>query len=88
MNDLTPEEAFLTYVISELVATPADVKIIRSTDEMGVLLSVQVNKDDMGVLIGKNGNTAKALRTLLRVVGMKNKAHVNMKIHEPGDTIS
>jgi len=88
MNELTPEEDFLKYTISELVSMPEEVKVIRTTDEMGVLLSVQVNKEDMGVLIGKNGNTAKALRTLLRVVGMKNKARVNMKIHEPDDNIN
>jgi hypothetical protein len=50
---------------------------------MGVLMTLDVNKDDMGKIIGREGNTAKAIRTLLRVVGMKNNARVNLKINEP-----
>ncbi|KKP93403.1 MAG: hypothetical protein US00_C0007G0025 [Candidatus Nomurabacteria bacterium GW2011_GWF2_36_126] len=37
----------------------------------------------MGKIIGRQGNTAKAIRTLLRVIGMKNNARVNLKINEP-----
>jgi hypothetical protein len=50
---------------------------------MGVLMTLDVNKDDMGKIIGREGNTAKAIRTLLRVVGMKNNSRVNLKINEP-----
>ena len=50
---------------------------------MGVLLTLSVNQADMGKIIGRSGNTAKAIRTLLRVVGMKNNARVNLKINEP-----
>jgi predicted RNA-binding protein Jag len=50
---------------------------------MGVLLSLDVHPDDMGKIIGRSGNTAKAIRILLRVVGMKNNARVNLKINEP-----
>jgi predicted RNA-binding protein YlqC (UPF0109 family) len=59
------------------------VKIARTVDQMGVLLTLDVNPDDMGKIIGRSGNTAKAIRTLLRVVGMKNNARVNLKINEP-----
>ena len=55
----------------------------RTVDEMGVLLTLTVHPDDMGKIIGRDGNTAKALRTLLRVVGMKHNARVNLKINEP-----
>src|SRR5258708_6983035 len=74
---------FLEYVVKALVDNPADVKIVRTVDEMGVLLTLSVNTADMGKIIGRMGNTAKAIRTLLRVVGMKNTARVNLKINEP-----
>jgi predicted RNA-binding protein YlqC (UPF0109 family) len=74
---------FLDFVIKALVEHPEDVKIARTVDEMGVLMTLDVNKDDMGKIIGREGNTAKAIRTLLRVVGMKNNARVNLKINEP-----
>jgi predicted RNA-binding protein YlqC (UPF0109 family) len=77
------DQAFLEYVVKGLVDNPDDVKINRTVDEMGVLLSLEVHKDDMGKIIGRSGATAKAIRTLLRVVGMKSEARVNLKIVEP-----
>lgn len=74
---------FLEHVVKELVDNPNDVKINRSVDEMGVLLTLDVNAADMGKIIGRAGSTAKAIRTLLRVVGLKNNARVNLKINEP-----
>ncbi|MFA6094727.1 MAG: KH domain-containing protein [Candidatus Paceibacterota bacterium] len=74
---------FLEYVVKALVDNPNDVKINRTVDEMGVLMTLDVNPADMGKVIGRSGNTAKAIRTLLRVVGMKNNARVNLKINEP-----
>lgn len=74
---------FLDFVIKALVEKPEDVKITRTVDEMGVLMTLDVHRDDMGKIIGREGNTAKAIRTLLRVVGMKNNARVNLKINEP-----
>lgn len=77
------DQQFLDYVIKALVDNPNDVKINRTVDEMGVLLTLEVNANDMGKIIGRQGNTAKAIRTLLRVVGMKNNSRVNLKINEP-----
>ena len=77
------DRQFLEYVVKALVDHPEDVKINRTVDEMGVLLTMDVHPDDMGKIIGRSGNTAKAIRTLLRVVGMKNEARVNLKINEP-----
>ncbi len=77
------DQQFLEYVVKALVDHPEDVKINRSVDEMGVLLTLSVNKDDMGKIIGRSGQTAKAVRTVLRVVGMKHDARVNLKIEEP-----
>jgi predicted RNA-binding protein YlqC (UPF0109 family) len=77
------DQEFLEHVVKALVDKPEDVKVERVVDEMGVLLTLDVNPEDMGKIIGRSGNTAKAIRTLLRVVGMKNNARVNLKINEP-----
>ena len=77
------DQEFLEFVIKGLVEHPEDVKINRVVDEMGVLLTLDLNAEDMGKVIGRSGNTAKAIRTLLRVVGMKHNARVNLKINEP-----
>jgi uncharacterized protein len=74
---------FLEYIVKSLVTHPDDVKIKRTVDEMGVLMTLDVHPDDMGKIIGRSGNTAKAIRILLRVVGMKNNARINLKINEP-----
>jgi len=77
------DQEFLEFVIKGLVDHPEAVKISRVVDEMGVLLTLDLNPEDMGKVIGRQGNTAKAIRTLLRVVGMKHNARVNLKINEP-----
>jgi predicted RNA-binding protein YlqC (UPF0109 family) len=83
MSEVHTDQQFLETLIKMLVDNPADVNIDRKVDEMGVLLTLDVNAADMGKIIGRQGNTAKAIRTLLRVVGMKNNARVNLKINEP-----
>jgi predicted RNA-binding protein YlqC (UPF0109 family) len=77
------DQQFLEYVVKALVDNPESVVVNRTVDEMGVLLTLSVHKDDMGKVIGRSGATAKAIRTVLRVVGMKNDARVNLKIEEP-----
>jgi uncharacterized protein len=77
------DQAFLEYVVRALVDNTEAVNVARTVDEMGVLLTLTVAPDDMGKIIGRDGNIAKALRTLLRVVGMKHNARVNLKINEP-----
>lgn len=77
------DKIFLEYVVKALVDNPNDVKIDRTVDEMGVLITLSVNPSDMGKIIGRMGNTAKAIRTLLRIIGMKNNSRVNLKINEP-----
>lgn len=77
------DQQFLEYVIKSLVDNPDQVKIVRTVDEMGVLLTLDIGAADMGKIIGRQGNTAKSIRTLLRVVGMKNNSRVNLKINEP-----
>lgn len=77
------DQEFVEYVVKALVENPDKVKVERRVDEMGVLITLDVAAEDMGKIIGRDGATAKALRTLLRVVGMKNNARVNLKINEP-----
>ena len=77
------DQEFLEYLVKSIVDHPDDVKVDRKVDEMGVLLDLRVNQEDMGMLIGRQGSTAKALRTLLRIVGARHNARVNLKIEEP-----
>lgn len=77
------DQAFVEFVVKALVDHPDDVKTERVVDEMGVLITLHVNPEDMGQVIGRMGQTAKAIRTLLRVVGANHKARVNLKIYEP-----
>lgn len=77
------DEHFLEYIVTALVTNPDDVRVVETRDDMGVLLSVDVNVNDMGLVIGKMGATAKALRTLVRVYGMKHGARVSLRINEP-----
>ena len=83
MAETYSDKEFLEYLVKSLVDNPKSVKVSRVVDEMGVLLTLDIAPEDMGKVIGRMGNTAKAIRTLLRVVGMKNNARVNLKINEP-----
>ncbi|MFH1534240.1 MAG: KH domain-containing protein [Nitrospirota bacterium] len=74
---------FVMFIVKAIVENPDAVEVERTVDEMGVLISLKVDKEDMGKLIGKNGQTAKSIRTLLRIIGSKNNARVNLKIVEP-----
>jgi predicted RNA-binding protein YlqC (UPF0109 family) len=78
------DQEFLEYVVGAIVDKPEAVKINRTVDERGVLLELTVDPEDMGKIIGKAGATAKAIRTLLRVLGAKSDARFNLKITEPG----
>ena len=77
------DQAFLEYVIKAIVGKPEAVKVERTVDERGVLLTLDVDVSDIGYVIGRQGQTARAVRTLLRIVGAKNNARVNLKINEP-----
>ena len=77
------DQEFLEYLVKSIVDHPDDVMVDRKVDEMGVLLSLKVNSQDMGQVVGRQGATAKSIRSLLRIVGIKNNARVNLKIEEP-----
>lgn len=80
---MVSDQKFLEELVKSIVDHPDDVKIDRKVDEMGVLLTLHVNAADMGQVVGRQGVTAKAIRTLLRIIGVKNNARVNLKIEEP-----
>lgn len=77
------DQDFLEYVVKSIVGHPEDVVVNRTVDEMGVLLTLKINPADMGYVIGRQGQTARSIRTLLKIVGAKNNARVNLKIEEP-----
>lgn len=83
MATMTQDQEFLEFVVKALVDNPDAVHTDRKVDEMGVLITLKVDPADMGKIIGRNGQTAKSIRALLRVVGVKNNARVNLKIEEP-----
>lgn len=76
----TIDQQFVEYIVKSLVGNPDDVVVERLIDEKGVLLTLTVNPEDLGRVIGKRGVTAQSLRTLLRALGTKNDARYNLKI--------
>src|SRR6478735_2777242 len=81
----TIDQQFVEYIVKSLVGHPDDVTIERIIDEKGVLLTLTVNPEDLGRVIGKRGMTAQSLRTLLRALGTKNDARYNLKIVDNGE---
>ncbi|QQR84060.1 KH domain-containing protein [Candidatus Peregrinibacteria bacterium] len=77
------DKDFVEYIVKSIVSQPEKVMVARSVDSMGVLLTLQVSKEDMGKVIGKSGQTAKSIRILLRVLGSMNNVRINLKIVEP-----
>lgn len=83
MDEQFEDQQFVDFVVKSLVDNPDKVRTTRTVDEMGVLITLDVDPADMGQVIGRSGQTAKSIRTLLKTVGAKNGARVNMKINEP-----
>lgn len=76
----TIDQQFVEYIVKTLVNNPDKVQIDRTIDEKGVLLSLEVDPEDVGRIIGRRGATAQSIRTLLRALGTKNDARYNLKI--------
>jgi len=77
------DQEFVEFIVKSIVDYPDEVEVGRTIDEMGVLLELTVNQEEMGKVIGKDGKTAKSIRKLMRVLGAKNDARLNLKIIEP-----
>ncbi|MFH1621008.1 MAG: KH domain-containing protein [Patescibacteria group bacterium] len=83
MAEQFKDQSFIEYVVKAIVNHPDDVRTERTVDERGVLITLYVNQEDMGYVIGRSGQTARALRILLKIVGAKENARVNLKVYEP-----
>ncbi len=83
MTDTHKDRDFIEFVVKNIVENPDEVEIERTIDDLGVLITLKVAKEDMGKIIGKSGQTAKAMRILLRLIGSKTESRVNLKILEP-----
>jgi len=83
MAERFQDQEFVEYVVRSIVGHPDDVRTERTIDERGVLITLHVNPEDMGYVIGRQGQTARSIRTLLKIVGAKNNARVNLKVFEP-----
>jgi predicted RNA-binding protein YlqC (UPF0109 family) len=83
MEERFQDQEFVEYVVKAIVGHPEDVRTERTIDERGVLITLFVNPEDMGYVIGRQGMTARSIRALLKTVGAKNNARVNLKINEP-----
>jgi len=77
------DQEFVEQVVKAIVSHPEDVSTDRTVDERGVLITLKINQEDMGYVIGRKGQTARAIRTLVKIVGAQNNARVNLKIEEP-----
>lgn len=83
LHDDMAARDFVDFVVRSIVDHPDEVEVTQTVDDLGVLITLKVNREDMGKIIGKGGQTAKALRVLLRMVGSKRQARYNLKIVEP-----
>jgi hypothetical protein len=83
MASKTADQEFVEYIVKSIVSHPEDVKTERKVDEMGVLLTLKINAADMGFVVGRQGQTARSIRTLLKIIGARNNARINLKIEEP-----
>ncbi len=83
MAERFADQEFVETVVRSIVGHPDDVRTERTIDERGVLITLHINQEDMGYVIGRQGQTARSIRTLLKIVGAKSNARVNLKIFEP-----
>lgn len=83
MAEKQHDQEYVEYIVRGIVGHPDDVVTERTLDEMGVLITLKINAEDMGYVIGRQGQTARAIRTLLKIVGAKSNARVNLKIFDP-----
>ncbi len=76
-----PYLSIFTDILKAMVSFPEEVLVNETQDEKGILLTVDTNPQDKGKIIGKQGETAKALRTIVRVIGAANNARVSVIIN-------
>lgn len=77
------DQEILESILTAIVNHPEQVRVTRNVDELGVLLSVKLGEGDAGVVIGKEGRAIKAIRSVMNLVGYKNRAHINVRLDVP-----
>ena len=77
------DQELLQNIVCELVNVPEDVRIEKTIDDMGILLTLHVNPRDMGVLLGRKGETITAIRKIMKPVGFKHGSRISIKVHDP-----
>lgn len=87
MTQQANDREFVEFVVKNIVNHPESVEVARTVDEMGVLLTLKVHPEDMALVIGRAGATAKAIRSLVRIIGLRNHARVNFRIEEPEGSV-
>ena len=84
---MQPASEYLIAIVRPLLSSPESLSVEQTVDDMGVLLTIKVHKDDMGTIVGRNGETAKAVRQLVRIVGLIGKQRVSIRINEPDGSL-
>jgi predicted RNA-binding protein YlqC (UPF0109 family) len=74
----------LTYLVKAIVEKPEAVKIKEEKKEGFLEYSLKVHPEDMKIVIGKNGQTIRALRVLAKTKAMKTGARINLQLEEAG----
>ncbi|MEI8230328.1 MAG: KH domain-containing protein [Candidatus Peregrinibacteria bacterium] len=78
-----PGYDFVLFILESLCEDKDQLVLEERRDELGILLTIKVSDRDMGKLIGRGGQTVKALRTLVHMVGGNTNERINLKILEP-----
>jgi uncharacterized protein len=73
------------YIVKQLVNNPDQVVVTEEQTEEGTLLTLDVAPEDMGVIIGKGGQTIKSIRKLLTVKAIADQVRVNLRLNEVGE---
>lgn len=81
------DRELLDAIVRALVTHPEDLRVVRTVDDLGVLMTIHLNPEDMGKVIGRLGSTAKAIRTIMRAIGLKSQERINVRIVEPEGSV-
>lgn len=76
-------EAYIESVVKPLLSKPESFRVVKTTDEMGVLLTVDVALEDISHLIGKSGQHISSIRKILSLYGLRHNAKISLKVNEP-----
>lgn len=76
---------YLHNIISPIVRVPEKLVIADSVDERGVFLQITVDQSDVGLLVGKMGQMANALRTIMRAYGMQHNERISIRVSGEND---